>query len=193
MSKIQSVCKSSKMLKNERQNEICSENESQIQSTMKTKDILHVVGVSLIIIVAGLLFTGCASSYQAYPGSALPRQQVAVLKWDSEFIWGQRFGSEMTVDGNLVRCRGGIYPHVDGKSVQYRGGMYPPSIALLPGWHTIGFSMQSPVFINNSSSRDIYVGAGKTYIAKRIVEYIHNPRSEYGLQDLWSVEITEEK
>jgi hypothetical protein len=137
---------------------------------MKTKDIICIVG---FIIVTGMLLTGCTTTYQAYPGSALPRQQVAVLKWDSEL---KRSGSEITVDGNLVR-----------------GGVFPPRIALLPGLHTIGFSWPSGE-INTSSSMDINVEAGKTYIVmKKIDAWIHNPRSEIGIQEEWSLEIKEQK
>jgi len=85
---------------------------------MKIKEIAFVIRFSLIVIVVGLLLTGCSEIYNTrrdYPGPALPQNQVAVIKAQPSFNTG------CSISG------------VDGKSYSY----YSSEVKLLPGRHTI--------------------------------------------------------
>jgi hypothetical protein len=168
---------------------------------MKTKEITSTVGFSLIIIVAGILITGCStcSTYQAFPGPSLPRQQIAILKIDNDHMW---------------------VSHIDGKSLKGRSdwfgrtGIYDHRmISLLPGEHSVGFDYSSAPFNVSYRSinpfyQDINLEAGKTYIAHCKTEFRPtagwtqdptNPNSWTGergagpLNQAWWVEISEEQ
>jgi hypothetical protein len=158
---------------------------------MKTEEVTRVVGFCLIIIVAGIFLTGCATGWQAYSGPALPRKQVAVLKTPAGFS-GQHAVCVNSVDGR------GTGTHWDG-SPRFPH-IIPSSIELLPGRHTIVFTPYPTAGSGSAIIKDINVEAGKTYKAKmgyRLTsggsQYVGGGHTIYTSRGDWWVELTETK
>ena len=123
------------------------------------KNLSRIVKFSLIFIVVALLFTSCATIYQAYPGPEISKNQEAII------IIG-RWHDTVTGRANLQ------VDMVDGRQIQNP----PDKIALLPGDHTLGISgfASAGIFKESITPTDynIHVEGGKTY---RL--FIDNPRN----------------
>ena len=137
---------------------------------MKTKEVIRIIGFSFSIIIATILFTGCVTyqDYQAYDGSVLPRNQVAVVEWAA-----LSFG--------LVQ--------VD--NIGFFTRKIPNKMELLPGQHTIKFRPHG-YLTGDTIVRDINVEAGKTYRVRMMILDMHaiSPQLSEGH---WDFEIIEEK
>jgi hypothetical protein len=153
---------------------------------MKTKEIIRIVGFSLIIVVVGILLTGCATGWQAYNGSALPLNHVAVLKCP------QGFSQAVRGNGVYVIAVDGISTTLNWDGSRKRNPYAPASIELLAGHHTIMFL---PGIGQNETgdpiTKEIDVEAGKVYKAEMTAQF----NSSFGntRKGHWWVEITEEK
>lgn len=130
---------------------------------MTTKQVLRIVGFILNVVFAGLCNGGTAD-YQAYPGPALPRNQVAVICFDRTRAFPGAFAMLTDVDNrHLTRgSRSGWVPFRDKAEIP----RYIDSFELLPGHHTIQLEvnvLSRDKFISRSVTKSIDVGAGKTY------------------------------
>jgi len=138
---------------------------------------------AILIVTFAFLLAGCGTTYQAYPGSALPSDQVAILKLEQN-----------TSAPGGVGVRG-----IDGKQVQCN---YGDAIQLLPGQHTISFIWYIPL---NPYGPDEYgpvmqtlvVQGGKTYSASLGWKQPGNSVSPlfngpYSPQNVWWVVISQE-
>ncbi len=163
---------------------------------------VHIVRFSLIMLVTGLLFTGC-ETYQAYQGPALPRERVAILKCVAHWRMMKPVPYVMVeaVDGTsaLVPYRGSVQSLLGMKSQRKH---LTSSIELLPGHHTVSFipvPLYGETVTTNLITENIYVEAGKTYNAKvRIVNEhgtYHGTYNGYETtsEGQWIVNISEEQ
>jgi hypothetical protein len=126
---------------------------------MKLKRFARVIGTNLIILTAGLFFSGCVGIQQTYPGQSLPRDQIAFIKTHDHPRQG--FTLEM------IDCDGIMIQHSRASGFTHTSFAF----SALPGKHTIkfvaiGFAGYSTGFVPvGRCDKDFTVEAGGTYLA----------------------------
>ena len=130
----------------------------------------------VFFILAALTLTGCASViFKTYPGPARPRNDIAVLRCGSASIFPP-FSPFNRLNGYVAAVDGREPPET------------PDEVAMLPGRHTITFVSYTTLgYHGNTVIKDLDVEAGKSYLAKPVIQSVLFDKI------FWHLDITEMK